>query len=144
MLSKVSWSQYLICIGIVLFVYYVFVILVYYRKELSGTLSSKFKKSNQLAEEGLAGEAYPEDQSFDELEMVVNDLRYAILDPAGKNANKQEVLVQLKNRLADYEGMGRPAFRVSINNYIIQHAKEICGVVFSEEELEAEWGILPR
>jgi hypothetical protein len=140
MLSNVSWSEYLIGTGLLLAAYYLFVILKYYRQELKEIVSGKFTKRKQP-------EYFPEDfmqeNSFDELEMVVNDLRYTILEKAGTGADKQILLDQLKIRLANYKGLDTPAYRAAINNYIMQHAKEICGAVFSEEELNEGWSSLP-
>lgn len=144
MLSKISWSQYIIGVMILLFVFYTFVILKYYRSELKDFISGKLKRNVVPADEEQNLESEENEASFEALEMVVNDLRYSVLEKAGMGADRQSLLTTLKKRLAIYEGMQKAAYRVAVNNYIIQHAKEICGVVFSEEELEAEWGILPR
>jgi hypothetical protein len=144
MLSKISWSEYITGMLVLLFVYYLFVILKYYRTELKDFASGKLRKKRHQRVEEPVSDFYEEEGTFEALEMIVNDLRYSILERIGKGADRQELLSQMKARLSDYEGMRKPAFRVAINNYIIQHAQEICGVVFSEEELEAEWGILPR
>lgn len=143
MLKNITWSEYMICMLVLLFVFYLFVILRYYRAELKQFLSSKGKEPSEIGYEPEAADDYPDD-SFEALEMLVNDLRHAVLERAGIGVDKQMLLSQLKDRLKDFDGMRRQAYRIAINNYIIQHAKEICGVVFSEEELEAEWGILPR
>lgn len=132
MLSNVSWSEYLIGIGLLLAAYYLFVILKYYKHELKEIISGK---STKRKEPENFPERFMQESSFDELETVVNDLRYDILEKAGRGADKQILLSQIKARLANYENLQQPAYRVAINNYIMQHAKEICGVVFSEEEL---------
>lgn len=143
MLKNITWSEYIICMLVLLFVFYLFVILRYYRAELKQFLSGKDKQPTETDYEPEIKDDYPDD-SFEALEMLVNDLRHAVLERAGIGVDKQTLLSQLKERLKDFDGMRRPAYRIAINNYIIGHAKEICGVVFSEEELEAEWGILPR
>jgi len=146
MLSNVSWSEYLAAVVILLVLYYVIIGLKYYRKEITSLLSGKLPNKDNTSKNVLKSpEGRQQDApSFDELEAVVNDLRYSILDKAGNPAIKAELLGQLKQRLASYAGLRRPAYRVAINNYIITHAKEICGVVFSESELEAAWEALLR
>lgn len=144
MLKNVTWSEYIICMLVLLFVFYLFVILRYYRTELKRFLSGKGRDNPATDYEPDNLEDYTDDGSFEALEILVSDLRYAVLERAGKGAGKQLLLSQLKERLSHFEDMRNPAYRIAINNYIIQHAKDICGVVFSEEELEAEWGILPR
>lgn len=141
MLSNVSWSEYLIGVGLLLAAYYLFVILKYYRQELKVIVSGKFKKPKEPEN---FPEGFMQESSFDELEMVVNDLRYAILEKAGRGADKQILFDQLKVRLANYKGLHKPAYSIAINNFIMQHAREICGVVFSEEELNDGWrSLLP-
>lgn len=81
---------------------------------------------------------------FDELEAVVADLKRSVLEQAGKETSKNQLLVQLKQRLANYTGLRQPAFRTALNHFIMQNAKEICGVDFTEKELDAAWRELPR
>jgi len=57
---------------------------------------------------------------------------------------KDDLLYLLQQRLANYAGLQKPAYRVAINNYIMTNAKEICGVVFNEYELNSAWDRLPR
>lgn len=141
MLSNVSWSEYLVGVGLLVAAYYVFVIFKYYRQELKEIGSGKFAKRK---EPECFPEGFMQESSFDELEMVVNELRYTILEKAGTGADKQILFDQLKVRLANYKGLHKPAYRAAINNFIRQHAKEICGVVFSEEELNDGWrSLLP-
>jgi hypothetical protein len=144
MLNNITWSEYIIAMLVLLFVFYLFVILRYYRAELKQFLSGKGKLHPETGYDPGIQEDYSEDSSFEKLELLVNELRDAILKKAGTGADRHMLLTQLKKRLSTYQGMQKPAYRIAINNYIIQHAKEICGVVFSEEELEAEWGIPPR
>lgn len=103
----------------------------------------------QAAESGSA-EKFPQvnpvedSPSFDGLEQVLQDIRYGVLEKAGKNADKSELLTALKERLASYDGLRQPAFRIAISRYLEKYAKEICGVGFSVEELEAVWRSLLR
>lgn len=140
MLSNVSWEMYLVAVVILLLVYYVVTALIFYRKEAIGLLTKK-AKPQQPAEAAPAG---IEGDAFDELEMVVHDIRYAVLENAEMPISKAQLLVLLQQRLKDYSGIDKPAYRHAINNYIIVHAQEICGVAFSEDELNAAWDGQPR
>lgn len=103
----------------------------------------------QVAESGSA-ERFPEvnpvkdSPSFDGLEQVLQGIRDGVLEKAGKNADKSELLSALKERLASYDGLRQPAFRIAISRYLEKYAKEICGVGFSVEELEVVWRSLLR
>ena len=92
----------------------------------------------------LSDQAPEAEHTFEELEGIVTDIRHSILEVAGKKVSKEELLNQLKLRLAFYGGLRLPAFRIALNNFIIQYAESICGVVFSEDELNAAWETLPR
>jgi len=146
MLSNVSWSEYVAVIVVLAILYYLVIGIKYFREEIKALFNGKLKKSSQPAKKGSENltNQKPVDASFEELQAVVNDLRYGILDRLGKQANKSHLITLLQDRLAKYEGLNRPAYRVAINNYIIQHAEEICGVAFSEDELNAAWDALPR
>lgn len=144
MLSKYSWSQYIMVMFTLTIVYYVFICAIYYRKEIKDILSGKTKFFRPGAPAEDTGEEMLDDERYDELQQVVADLKSHVLVPAGKDANPVHLLVQLQNRLANYNGLEIPAFRVAVNNFILDEAKEICGVVYSEQELEAAWKTLPR
>ncbi len=134
MLSNVSWEEYLAAVGTLLLLYYLVIGIRYYRKEIKNLLKGKIKTGDNTRSEKSA-----EEISFEELEAVVFDLRYAVLDKAGKNTSKPELLRQLAGRLEHYAGLRKPAYRAAINNAIIQHAKDSCGIVFTEEELNEAW-----
>lgn len=140
--NGISWGTYLTVLVILVAAYYIIIGALYYKKEFRSLLSGKGKSSgtNEKDEE----EQEQGDSLFDELEEVVLDIRSNILEQAGKSVGKADLLDQLKERLITYGGLRNPAFRVAVDNFIIKHAEEICGVVYSEEELEAAWGILPR
>jgi len=149
MLSKVSWSVYAEVVLILLIIYYVIVGIKYYRKEIKDLLSGKFRENpatGKTPAEKHTAEVIDEpvnDGSYDELETIVNDIRYAILDKAGKQANKAEMLLQLQHRLANYSGLRKPAYRIAVNNFIITHAKDICGIDYDADELNRAWDELP-
>jgi len=147
MLSSISWGQFGAVIGVLLVVYYLFVGATYFQKEIKGLLSGKLPKkdkSNDQRQQENAVRENQADSSFIELEDTIRDLRYAVLEKAGRQVSKQDLLNRLRERLANYSGLQKPAYRVAINNYIISNAKEICGVVFSEYELDSAWDALPR
>lgn len=144
MLNKVSWSEYAGVIVILLIIYYLYIGARYYRHEIKALLSGKLPKIMRKDNAAQKTERLSNDPSFDELEAVVNDLRYSVLDKAANPADKAELLGKIKQRLTNYSGLRKPAYRVAINNYILTNAKELCGVVFSESELNAAWESLLR
>jgi hypothetical protein len=136
MFHLISWREYVISLVILLAVYYVVVAAFCYRREIASLMKDKTRQR----------EKNPiENNSIEDLEKVVSEVN-GILVAAGKEADKSELLVQLKERLANFAGLrqsadakawaDRPAYRVVLTNYIIRYAKTFCGVAFSEQELE--------
>jgi hypothetical protein len=147
MFTSITWSNYFTALLILAIAWYIIIAIMYYRKEIFNLLQGKyktpFKKKTKVTPESEESEEDSE-HTFDELEGIVTDIRHSILEEAGKEANKAELLKQLQQRLANYGGLRQPAFRMAINNFIIQYGESICGVAFSEDELDAAWEALPR
>ncbi|WP_162903239.1 hypothetical protein [Taibaiella koreensis] len=148
MLQSISWKQYLEAVLILTAIWYLVVGFIYYRKEAKAFIKNGPKLPGRKA--AAAEEISPEDQfeedpeaAFTELENIVTDIRHSILEVAGKSANKDKLLRQLQSRLAYYDGLHLPAFRLAINNFIIKNGEEICGLTFSEAELNTAWDELP-
>lgn len=142
MLNNYSWSGYFTTMAILILIYYIAVIAIFYKQELQALLSGNYGLSKQR--EVDENEAIEDADSFSALEAAVSDLKRNVFQQAGKEPNRTELLMKLRYRLGDYGGMQTPAYRVAVNHFIIQQAKEICGVAYSEQELEAEWEKLPR
>lgn len=139
MLDHITWKEYWIAVSLILIIYYLVIVILYYKENIRRLLSGKWKQkvSPELrADEGEVDE--PEDAGFQELEAVVADLR-SILERAGKTVSKEELLRLLRQRLTNYTGLRKPAYRVAVHHAVIQHAQEYCGVTFREEELDEEW-----
>lgn len=144
MLSHYSWGDYLLTVCVLTGTYYLVIGFIYFRRDMKLPFSKARLSSVHSKEKNKSPESDRSELLAEELEMVANDLRYAILEKAGKNASKPQLLDQLLSRLENYTGLRQPAYRVAISNYVIRHAKEICGVEFSAEELEEAWKTLPR
>lgn len=137
MLEQITWNNYFTAVAIILVIYYLLIALLYYRGEISEKIN-RYMKSGTVAPEEIEDESSTGSSAFNELEAIVAGIK-GILEEAGKEAGKEELLERLGNILASYEGLGSPAFRGAINNYIIGHAEKICAVSFDEEELNRHW-----
>lgn len=134
MVSNISWIEYFTGTVITWAFYYFIVAVCFYRREIIGLLAGN--KNNPVK----AAKADAE-EPVEELEGVVYDLN-AILGGAGTEADKSDLLSQIKERLASFAGLRQPAYRVAITKYIIGYSKTFCGITFSEEELEEAWKTL--
>lgn len=145
MISNVSWGLYFAALGPILFLYYAVVMLLFFRNEIQSLFEPKPSPRTPATETANLKEhsSASEGSVIDGMETVVKDLRQ-ILQQAGKDADKQELLQQLNSRLAGYNGLRHPVFQPAIIKYLINNAESICGVSFSEQELVQGWKDLPR
>ncbi|MBS1529518.1 MAG: hypothetical protein JSU01_04355 [Bacteroidetes bacterium] len=132
MLNNITWEQYLAALAIAVIMYYLVIgrryLLPQIRQVLSGWQTGAPTAGKQFG-----------DAELNELEDVTRDLRYGIFERTAQPVDKDQVLQLLKGRLAGYKGLDRPAFRTAINNYIIYHGHDICGLLFTKEELNRIW-----
>lgn len=144
MLSEITWNNYLTAVGLTAAAYYIIVGAIYYKKEINDFLKVKIHKgkSGVSKEEANGREGNGDKSSFEELEQLVGTLR-GILQEAGKEAEKPELLIKINARLANYGGLRHPAFRNAIKNFIIINAKTYCDTEFTDDELEQSWLNLP-
>lgn len=141
--KNITWSDYLLAIGAAVVVYYAVVLLLYFRKGLGQKLQYKHQRQvNDVPGEEKRSNGNPQ-ELIEDLELTTQDIGHSILVP-GNEATHDELLEQLKVRVANFGGLSRPGYRYALNNYIIEKAKKNCGADFSEEELEEAWDSLPR
>lgn len=138
------WTEYLTIMGILVLAWYGVMIPFFYREEIKDLLSGKRFKKGKVIVRKREEAVMEDDNSLAELEGLVEDIRHSILVKAGKEVGKEALLTRLKERLTNYGGLHKPAYRVALNNFIINQAKELCGVAFKEEELEEAWKELLR
>lgn len=134
MFRFITWGEYFIGLSVVLAVYYILLAAFCYRREIANLIKGGITHQENSTNKN---------NDIEDLEQVVREVN-GILEKAGKEAGKSELLEQLKDRLASFAGLRHPAYRVAITNYIIRYAKTFCGVAFSEEELEEVWEALLR
>lgn len=154
-LEQITWAEFFVAIGILTMIYYLLIAIIL-KINLKDIVGGNLATGRQTdydgsgddyednEENGVLSEAMEREQELmAELEIVVEDVRREILE-AGENMTKEELSNRFVSRVASYGGLHRPAYRYALNNSIIKQAKEICGVDYSEDELEAVWESLPR
>lgn len=130
MLQAISWSNYLEGAAILLACYYTGVGLIFYRQEITNLLTR-----TPIPQPAMATTAGDDTASFEALESIVHGID-SILEQAGPEATKDQLLPQLKQKMASYDGLRRPAYQVAVFNHIIKQAEEINGITILPQELE--------
>lgn len=134
-LENMSWKSYLTAVAVVVIIYYAFLLLLSYRRNKK-VLAAGGHNGQQPAEYIEGG--------FDQLEQLTEEIRHSILEEAGTDATKAELITQFRHRLANYDGLRQPVFRVALTNFLIQKSETICGITFTREELDEQWDTLVR
>ncbi len=142
MLEQITWSSYWIAAIILLVIYYLVVALIFFRSDITKGMKRHLAAGRSGDDEDNEETTSGED-GFKELESIVAKIK-ATLEEAGKEADKQELLVKIGENLAGYSGLDTPAFRVAINNYIIGYAEKKCALHFEEDELNKYWEQIRR
>ena len=81
--------------------------------------------------------------AYQDLDLLVQAIRFELL-PAAAQARwgKTELLEALSARLRNFRGLHVPAFRRTLNRYIIQESARQCQLEFRSEELDSAWQLL--
>ena len=145
MLQHITWTQYFIAIFSLLIIYYVVYFIRFQRHRYSRFLDKlEDGSSNEPAGEPIEREQKEAEELLNQLEILVNRIRTGILEKAGTEATKDQILTDLAKEVASFGGLSQPAYQHALNNYIIEHAIRICGMEITEEELTHTWNSLPR
>lgn len=136
MLKQISWTEYFVAIGLLLLIYYVLIVVVYFRSDIWQLVSGK--KQLALA---TAGNTVEQDVNTDE-EKLYNNANNLIAELKllfAKKYVKEELIVALQQKLKSYNFLKETAYQASINNFIELEAENKSSLYLSEEELRIVW-----
>ncbi|MFC4872124.1 hypothetical protein [Negadavirga shengliensis] len=140
MFNQISWEQFFLSLGIFFALYYGYVAIRYFGKELSKMfelkISSRNKKQPSQTSIILSETEFAE--VFAELEQINAELRKKVFPAFARSKDKKVLLFQISQKLESFKGLKVPAFRHAINNCIHAEAKKI-GLEITHEELEERW-----
>ncbi|WP_299568435.1 hypothetical protein [uncultured Pedobacter sp.] len=141
--KDITWSQFLTTVAIIYIIYYLIVGAIYFRKEIRSIFKRRDSEDIYNDLDAPWEDDSPASDLHRDLESTVEDIAHSILVP-GKEATKEELLNELKIRVANFGGLSRPGYRYALNNSIIANARKNCGTDFSEVELNEAWDSLSR
>ncbi len=133
-LENITWKSYLTVVAVVVIIYYALLLLISYRRNKGLSLGGKRGQQPEVYIEG----------GYDQLEELTQEIRHSILEEAGTDATKAELIAQFRHRLVHYDGLRQPVFRIALTNFLIQKSESICGITFTEEELNEQWDTLVK
>lgn len=129
MFQSISWQQYFTCIIIATLLYYLFVWVVYFKAKLPAfSAIGNFRESSLHCEDGP-------DELISTAQHVMDELRPVFTGTITKN----ELLFALQAKLQQYNEWEEPAFRDTINEFIIRESQSKCSIRLGEEDQRALW-----
>lgn len=134
-LENITWKSYLTAIAVVVCIYYAFYLVLIYRRRMKAMILG--------APIGKEQEEYIEG-GFEQLEILQEEIRHSILEEVGTDTSKEELIVQFRNRLVNYDGLRQPTLRDALTKFLIQKSEGICGITFTKEELEEQWNSMVK
>ncbi|MNU14607.1 hypothetical protein D3C71_27230 [compost metagenome] len=145
MLQQITWTQYISAMVILLVIYYLIYFIRFHRKGYNRLLDKLEQgQVDDLDEEEIKNEQKEAEELLNQLELLVNRIRSGVLEKAGTEATKDQILEGISKEVASFGGLSQPAYQHALNNYIIEHSIKICGVEISEDDLQRKWNELPR
>ncbi|MDX2001784.1 MAG: hypothetical protein SFW35_05105 [Chitinophagales bacterium] len=153
MFTNISWTEYLFAIAVALVIYYSFVGVRYFPKELKELVTGKIKFRFRPAVSGydddgngMAVTSGPdaktnseEEDAFAEVEELIGRLKEAIANASRKKYVLQEFRHYLQLLLREYPNIKNSDLRSSINELIVSECERHGVVALSEEEADMLW-----
>jgi hypothetical protein len=152
MLNKITWSSFAVLLALILTVYYLYVLIVYYRKEIFsfGAINRKsltgnnlktvlLKSDNIQKEKSTIETGKSGDESFTVIHELLEDLKELFLHASETKMIREELIQAIRSKLKTYPLIGETDLIDDINNHLIQEAKDKCGLELYPEDLKLIW-----
>ncbi len=150
MFTGISWTDYLVVVAIVLFIYYLFVGLRYFSADLQKLFSGKRKPNfravlpnpdvneNILPDGNMAFEETTDDE-FAQVEHLIERLRSVIRDASERKLVPEELKRYLHLVLKEYPAIKNSPLRSSINELAVTECEKYGAVTLFENEMDVLW-----
>jgi hypothetical protein len=150
MFTIISWKLYLTVIASGLAIWYSFVSLTYYRKELkllfAGRFLNKlnyFNKSAAYEKANDSVEPVPGSSSTqtiqDGMNTLISSIQLIAQTANQKTFTKPEILLAIRLALTEYRALKQSPFFSAINNLIIIECTQNCAIELEQQDLNALW-----
>jgi len=130
-MNRITWTAFFAFLSFIVIVYYITVVVIYYRKTLPLFLLNKVLRLPPAFARTSAQDAATPDASITDL----------IRQAATEGYTKEAILLSLHTLLHDVEParVSEPSYRTSINNRIVDDCRRYCSIHLSEEDLRMLW-----
>lgn len=141
MLHNISWGQFISTVLILLAIYYSYVIIAYFRKDL--LLITQGKSLSHLFKRKTVNGSAQSEANFDKNISIVHELMASlnqIFDEAvSQQFQKPQLLIAIQLKLADYPQLKDTPFQEGVNNHLTQTATNRCDIELTASDLQGLW-----
>lgn len=132
MLQEISWTDYWMIIAFGTFLYYIIIILVYFREDVKQLLQGQQRM-------GVLVTASDDMADITEGQFAAaNRLTSELQEILQRRFVKEEMIMAMQQQLKKYAMLKGTAFEISINNFIVTETAKR-SIDFSEEDLRVLW-----
>jgi hypothetical protein len=149
MINNISWAGYWYVIAITLIIYYLFVLILFYRKEMQYLFEGNKGRSSKdsrytvhhrdsISNETLSG-MHDEEGLVSSVQML-KDETIAYLEQAGQDCSiKEEIVFSLQQIIKKYTVLKYTTYQKQINNLLQLECKNKCSLFLDEEDIKNVW-----
>jgi hypothetical protein len=147
MLTNITWGNYLIGLAVILFLYYSYVILRYYRTELIAFIN----RGPADSDFAVAKEAPAEDQDNKVKELHQQELYHKVEEFAQRLKNvvanvyhdtlqKTELIAAIQPLFREFYQLKNTAYAGALEELLLSECSKYGAVLISEDDLDEVWG----
>ena len=150
MLNNISWASYAYATGIIIGIYYLFIISIYFRDEVQNLFVLQKNPVLQPVEKSIyfsqnttveGGEQLAENTADSEMQELLLSLQSLIKKAGALKYPKEELLLSLQLKLQHYPALKASRLTYSINIFIKQECQNNCSIHLADDEVKVLWGI---
>lgn len=152
MLSKITWSDFIWFIVILVIQYYLFVLTFYFRKEILSFMRNPARRREPDSEAVTLSAAEPfhipqilpaasssDDISLSVIHELLEDLKKLFAAASKSKMVKAELVQAIYSKLKTYPHLQDSDLQEDINNHIRIEAKDRCGIEFTSDDIRRLW-----
>jgi len=140
MLSKISWSEFIWFLILILVPYYFVVLSLFYRKEVLAFMRNPvLRRGPDMEVEPFHTVSSHDEISLSVIHDLLEDLKKVFAVAAKTNMVKEELVQAIRVKLKSYPGLQGSDLQEDISNHIKIEAQTICSIVLDATDLKLLW-----
>lgn len=146
MFTNISWSEYSIFILITVFIYYIIILVIFYKGEIVNRvekLQLPHKRSNNYnpsALEEIESDLHSVNTDpSNEIIKLQEEIQSQLQRAKSKKSIKEEIIMSLQLVLQNYTSIKESSNKDFINNYIKEVLENLCSIHLDEKEIDTLW-----